>query len=276
MRIIENSERSSWYALATASSLAEGAQKTAWFEVLPAVESVESIASLLPQQQEERIRRVRELAPFFVELPLTLPLPRPVDVEGLKSTLERIKFKLQEDIGRWDPDTRPAEQEGVEARRLLTGVLVRLEMLPVEEAAAALDHLQRLLFQDLADRWSLFRANLSPPGPITLADIPPQLTRRFVSTDGEQFLLQIYPRANIWEGQALAEFISQLRQVDPHVTGSPVISYESMRAIKSGFVEGGLYATVAILVVTFLTLRTIRDTLLALFPVALGMLWREG
>jgi predicted RND superfamily exporter protein len=60
------------------------------------------------------------------------------------------------------------------------------------------------------------------------------------------------------------------------VLTEPVTSYESMRAIKSGFVEGGLYATVAILAVTFLTLRVVRDTLLALFPVALGMLWTGG
>jgi len=55
-----------------------------------------------------------------------------------------------------------------------------------------------------------------------------------------------------------------------------VIGYESIRAIKDGYVEGGLYATAAILVVTFVTLRRVRDTLFPMFPVVCGMLWTAG
>src|SRR5262249_13930229 len=62
----------------------------------------------------------------------------------------------------------------------------------------------------------------------------------------------------------------------PDVTGNPVIGYESIRAIKNGYVKGGLYAAIAILLVTFLTLRRVGDTLRALLPVGCGLLWTAG
>jgi uncharacterized membrane protein YdfJ with MMPL/SSD domain len=109
-----------------------------------------------------------------------------------------------------------------------------------------------------------------------LADVPAQLRSRFVSADGQQFLLQIYPRKDIWDRGPLEEFVSQLRQVDPDVTDSPVIGYESIQAIKNGYVQGGLYASVAILGVAVLTLRRLRATLLAMLPVLGGMVWTAG
>jgi hypothetical protein len=111
---------------------------------------------------------------------------------------------------------------------------------------------------------------------VTLADVPKQLRERFVSADGKKFLLQIYPKKNVWEKEAQEEFIQQLRRVDPDVTGSPVIGYESIRAMKEGYIEGGVYAFIAIVIVTFCALRRIQDTLLAMLPLTLGIVWTAG
>jgi len=102
------------------------------------------------------------------------------------------------------------------------------------------------------------------------------LKSRFVSQDEKKFLLQIYPKKNIWDREPLEEFIGQLREVDPDIAGSPVTGYESIRAMKEGYVEGGMYALIAIILVTFLTLRRVGDTLLAILPLALGLTWTMG
>ena len=73
-----------------------------------------------------------------------------------------------------------------------------------------------------------------------------------------------------------AQFVSQLRQVDPDVTGSPVISHESIGAIKRGYIEGGAYAAIATVLVALLTLKKLKDVLLAVLPVVGGMLWTAG
>jgi hopanoid biosynthesis associated RND transporter like protein HpnN len=276
LRIIHNSERSSRDALATASSPEEAMRKAAAFEALSAVETVESVASLIPSGQEERIQLVQALRPLLEDLPPVLAVPPTVNIPALRRTLDNLRLKFQEESADWDPQKKPSEQDLREARQHLHAVIERLQALPEDEAQSALEHFQRALFLDFQDKWALLRNNLDPSGPITLTDIPPKLARRFVSSDGNTFLLQIYPKKNVWEREPLEEFVSQLRQVDPDVTGSPVIGYESIRAMKEGYIEGGLYALVAIVIVTFLTLRRVGDTLFALLPLGLGMLWTVG
>jgi hopanoid biosynthesis associated RND transporter like protein HpnN len=275
-QLVEHAGRSSWFALATAPSLAEAAQKAARFEVLPSVEKVETISSLVPERQEERLQLVHALAPFFADLPSPLIASAAVDIEELKHTLARVRFKLPQENADGASPQKPAEREIGEVRQRLTEVIGRLETLSATDAAAALQRLQQPLFQDFAEKWALLRDNLNPSGPITLADIPIQLRSRFVSADGQKFLLQIYPRKDIWDRAPLEEFVSQLRRADPDVTGSPVIGYESIQAIKNGYVEGGEYAGVAILGVALLTLGRVSVTLLAALPVLCGMLWTAG
>jgi hopanoid biosynthesis associated RND transporter like protein HpnN len=272
-RIVAHSGQSSWFALAAAPSLAEAAQEAAQFAALPSVEKVETVASLVPEGQEERMRLVHALQPFFANLPSTFAAPQTVNSEELEQALKRIQFKLQGDNGTWDPQKKPSEYEIAEVRRLLKKILARFETLSTIDVTTALERLQQPLFRDFAEKWSLLRANLHPSAPLSLDDVPAQLRARFVSADGKLFLLQIYPRKDIWEWEPLTEFIGQLRRVDPNVTGSPVIGYESIRAIKRGYMEGGLYAAAAILVAAFLTLRRGRDTLIAMLPVVCGMLW---
>ncbi len=275
-RIIENSERSSWNALTTASTPAEAMRKAAAFRQLSSVESVESVASLIPEQQEERLALVHALSPAFSNLPPALPPTAPVDVRDLQGTLEKLKLKIRTDNTEWDPQRKPAEQELAETRLALLSIIERLQTMPEGEAQAALVRFQQALLHDFQDKWSLLRNNLNPSGPISFADVPPQLKSRFVSRDETKFLLQIYPKHNIREREQLEEFISQLRQVDPDVTGSPVIGYEAIGAIKQGYVEGAVYAFLAILIVTFFTLRRTSDTLLAVLPLVLGVIWTAG
>ncbi len=276
LRIIEQAGRSSWFALATASSLTEAAQKAAQFEALSSVEKVETIASLVPDQQEERLQLVRALPPLFAGLPATLPAPVPVDAEELKRTLEKIKLKIRQDNEDWNLQQRPDEREMIAVRQLLLAILERLDTLSVADATATLQRLQQPLMQDFAEKWTLLHDNLTPSGPITLADIPSQLRSRFVSADGQKFLLQIYPRKDIWDREPLEEFVSQLRRVDPDVTGSPVIGYESIQAIKDGYVQGGKYGAVAIFAVALLTVGRVQVALLAALPVLCSMLWTAG
>jgi uncharacterized protein len=275
-RIIANSERSSWNALATAPTPAEAMRKAAAFKALSSVETVESVASLIPSDQEERLPLVRALQPLLSDLPPRLAAPASVDVPDLQRTLDKLKLKIREENDEWDSQKKPSEYELGELRQSLLTVIDHLQKLPENEAREALERFQQPLFLDFQNKWALLHNNVNPPGPITLADIPLQLKSRFVSQDEKKFLLQIYPKKNIWDREPLEEFISQLRQVDADIAGSPVTGYESIKAMKEGYVEGGMYALIAIVLVTFLTLRRVEDTLLAMLPLGLGMIWTMG
>ena len=268
-RIIENSERSSWNALATAPTPEAARQKAQAFAALPSVETVESVASLIPDGQQERFPILDAIRPLLSELPPLRNDPQAVEVKQLEHTLDKLRLKIR------------AQENGSEtllhqARRHLLAVFEALRTLPVQNLQQRLTLFQDALFLDFQDKWSLLSNNLSPAGPITFADVPPQLRSRFVSRDGQRFLLQVYPKENIWEREPLTEFIRQLRTVDPDVTGSPIIGYESIGAMQNGYVEAAGYAFLAILVVTFVALRRARYALLAILPLGLGMIWTAG
>ncbi len=67
-----------------------------------------------------------------------------------------------------------------------------------------------------------------------------------------------------------------LRQIDPEVTGTPIITYEVITLMERAYKEGTLYAILLVTVITIAMLRRLRETALALLPLALGLLWTGG
>src|SRR5207249_1046768 len=116
--------------------------------------------------------------------------------------------------------------------------------------------------------------NLSPK-PIGLADVPKVLSAKFIS-DGGRFLLQIHQGVDIWDREGAQRFVSDLRSVDPDVTGTPVITYEALHLMERAYRQGTIYAILLVTLVTALTLRRTRETALALLPLGLGLMWAFG
>ncbi len=270
-RLHDGSGRSSWYALSIVDSLAELRRQTVRFEALPAVERVDSIASLLPEDQEVRLPLVKRLADYVVDIEGDWSNPEPVLLDELNTLLSKIRFKLQRDPNDWDADKRPSEADLSAAREALRTVQDRLSTLTPEAATGLLDDFQQHLMADFADKLSFLQDNVDPT-PITLDDVPPQLRRRFVGKSG-RYLLQVFARDNIWEREAMQAFVKQLQTLDASVTGPPVIAFYSIRQIQEGYARGGLYAMVVILGIIIFLFRQIKAAALALVPVLFGGLW---
>jgi uncharacterized protein len=270
-RLLEGAGRSSWYATSAANSLDELRRTRAQFAALPAVERVESLASLLPTDQQERLMLVQELAPIVDGISVWGEVP-PIEVEELSSVLGKIRFKLQRPSTEWDPQKRPSEGSLEAARRTLLVIQERLATLPPEAAQAALEALQRPLLADFANKLALLQHNVHPTAPITVMDIPSYLRERFIGQSG-RYLLRVYARDNIWERESLRTFVSQLQTVDADASGPPVVAFYSIPQMQQGFIRGGLYALVTIAGLTFFYFRRLQPTLLALVPLVVGALW---
>jgi uncharacterized protein len=70
--------------------------------------------------------------------------------------------------------------------------------------------------------------------------------------------------------------VSDLRGVDPEVTGTPVITYEMLHLMERAYQQGFVYALVLVTIVTAFTLRRLRETVLGLLPLGLGLMWTFG
>ena len=270
-RLIENSDRSSWYALNLATSLDELYRKKAQFTALPVVDRVGSIASVLPPDQAVRLPLVKALAPYVNDVHGDWEQPASIDLDEVNFQLKKIRFKLQKKPSDWDPQNRPSEVQLVAARQALIGLQSRLRSTSLEVATRALETFQRDLMADFADKLGLLQRNVDPT-PITLADVPLHLRQRYVGKSG-RYLLRIFARDNIWEQEPMRDFVTQLQTVDTAITGSPVIAFYSIQQMLHGFTRGGLYAFWVIVGVIVLLFRRLKPSLLALIPMLIGGLW---
>ena len=136
---------------------------------------------------------------------------------------------------------------------------------------AALTDFQARLASDFSEHWQRLQL-AARPAPLTLSDLPEELQRPFIGKSG-RLLLQVYSRLDVWERAGQTRFVEELRTVDPHVTGQPVVAYESMRLVERACKEGLLYAFVLVAAIAALMIRRWRETALALVPLMLGTLW---
>jgi hypothetical protein len=81
---------------------------------------------------------------------------------------------------------------------------------------------------------------------------------------------------DIWEKAGAAEFVRELRTVDPDVTGPPIITYEATLLMERAYLTGSVYAFVLVGGLSFLMIRRLRESLFGLVPMVLGVLWTVG
>ena len=127
---------------------------------------------------------------------------------------------------------------------------------------------------DLAEDLHRLR-DVSTPAPITLDDLPPALRERYVGRSGK-WLLCVFAKDCLWDYGPLEHFTRQVQTVDPDATGKPFGTVEGLRALRSGFQWAGLYALGVIVLVLLADFRSIRHALVALAPLAMGMVLSLG
>jgi hypothetical protein len=166
-------------------------------------------------------------------------------------------------LARACPQPLPAELRGH-----LLGLRDQLAELPTDAADQRLKEFDQRLAADLVEDLHRLR-DVSSPEPIALADLPPALRERYVGGSGK-WLLRVFGAGCLWEHDALAHFVEEIRRVDPQATGKPFLTLEGLHAMKSGFQWAGVYALLAITAVLLLDFRSLRRTLWALLPLGLG------
>jgi predicted RND superfamily exporter protein len=180
---------------------------------------------------------------------------------------------------RFEMAAREAPEGDVKAKLRVVvddvGRLIRkIRQTDVQVSEPALTHLQNQLYRDFVKSFQRLQDNLVPRQ-IGLADVPKELRAKFVSDTG-RFLLQIHPAVDIWDRDGARRFVSDLRATDPDVTGTPIITFEALRLMERAYQQGTIYAIVLVTLATALTLRRLRETVLALLPLGLGLMWAFG
>ena len=269
-RILATAGRSGFTALASADTLEELRQKYKAFRALPSVSEVDSVLLLIPEDQPQKLKIIGDFAPLVA--PVRIGRATAVDPSRLVGSLETLKR-------RFTIAANEAPEGDVRGKLKLVAedigrLVVKIRQTDPQVSQPALTHLQNQIYRDFVRSFQRLQDNLSPK-PIGLADVPSELRAKFIS-DGGRFLLQIHPGVDIWDREGAQRFVSDLRSVDPDVTGTPVITYEALHLMERAYRQGTIYAILLVTLVTALTLRRLRETVLALLPLGLGLMWAFG
>lgn len=285
-RLLEETDRSVWFAISMARNPAELRQLKAEFQQLDCVGRVEEVVTkCLPEEDAEKLARVQAIAARVQELP-----PRPPEIpisslEELDRALERANRVLQKRQS-YAMVTSPLfiepNRAAVNPRRSAEGTLVdlvrlirlRLRSLSAGEYYRLVAQLQRHLAIDLHGVLQQIHDS-ADPAPPRLDDLPAAIHDRFVGQN-ERLLLKVYAKGDVWDMDQLKHFVSELERKDPNITGHPVQTYYASREMQRSYFHAGIYALLAVLIVLVLDFRSIQYALLALIPVAIGMLQMFG
>ena len=256
-KLLEECDQSVWYALSIADSREELLARKERLRTLPSVERVDEIASLLPVDEDLKgpiIARIRDRLARLPERPPEIPVDR---LDALGETLG------------WAQGEAAKRPGGLRTAWHLERAREALRRLGPEDCFRSLAMFQQRAAGDLLTRLHAL-AGVADPEPPRLDDLPPSLVERFVGSSGRH-LLKIYGRGDIWNFDALERFVKDVRSVDPRATGNPLQAYEASLEMKRSYEQAALYALIVILAVLWLDFRSIRHSLLAALPLALGM-----
>jgi len=252
-RIFRNTDHSLLYAVSIADSPEEARALKTKFEALPTVDHVEELASAMPEVPAEQSRLLvqgyRSMLADVTDRPPQPPVHEPAVVGR---AIEGFYLKIR-------GYRHPA---AARTTRTIDRFLDRFDQLSLSEQRAYLTGFQQRSAAALHRQLHALAASANPE-PITVDDLPKPLTTRFVSRDGK-WLLQVYPRDQIWDVEPLQSFVADVRSVDPAVTGTPLQNFEASGQIKTSYKTASIYALAVIFLVLLVDFLDRDFTLLTL------------
>jgi uncharacterized protein len=236
-----------------APSLAEADAVAKRVSVLPEVSRVMTLNSFVPDDQDAKLKEIRQAAQ---KLDATLNPkeidPPPTDQEtldDLNSTADLLIRVAADQAG-----------SGAAAARRTAGLFRRLANADRQTRVKA----EAVFVPPLQSSLNDLRQALKPEK-VTIDNLPADLKNDWLANDG-QARVEVLPKGDPNDNDVLRNFADAVLKIEPTATGAAVSFLESGRTIVRAFIEAGIWALAAIAILLWLTLRRISDVLLTLVP----------
>ncbi|PRQ07057.1 MMPL family transporter [Enhygromyxa salina] len=272
-----------WFAWVTADDLDQARRRADSLRSMQSVARVDSPTDMLPELTDDRLAGLRadfaglERNPDWRKL-----ASRERDPAALAKQVLAIVDALDELVF-------AAEQAGLDStasapilqtKQAFTQLKERLDTLPRAQASATLDEIEDQMAALLGPAWTTARA-VAERGVWVPGDLPKLFALRFVARDGsERISLYVYPAGDIASGAdhnaPARHFTEDLESVDPQAAGQGVSLYHHNVMIVDGFKRAAFFSLCLVVVLLLLDFANLRKSLLALFPVLVGMGWMVG
>ncbi|HLB79440.1 MAG TPA: MMPL family transporter, partial [Dongiaceae bacterium] len=241
-----------------AADIEAAAAQAARLEQLDRVDKTVALSDFVPRDQDAKLAVIDQTAFFLGPLLLDAAVKPPPDDGERRAAVDSFRGKLAALLASGHAGPAAA------AMRRLSAALDGL-------SAAGGDMLRGLeadLVGTLPGRIESLRRAFNA-GPVTFADLPDDLRRRYLAPDGRA-RIEVYPAEDIDDIEAQRRFVAAVRSLAPDAAGSPVVLLEAGNAVVRAFQQASTAALVLITVLMLLLLRSLWDVALVLVPVALS------
>jgi predicted RND superfamily exporter protein len=236
---------------------------------LPEVASTASLLDYVPADQDEKLL-ILEDAAYLLDVPSRSAVaPEPSPAEQL-AALRELAETL--DVEWVDAAKTPLARSARLLRSRLQQTLAKLDGDPTRSEALA--ELEQGLLSQLPERVERLRSALET-GPVTLDDLPENLTARMLAADGRA-RVQVFPTEDLRDDRALAAFVAAVREQESEISGLPVNLIDSGTATATSLREAVSWALAAITILLVVLWRRPLEALLVLGPLFLAGLFTVG
>jgi hopanoid biosynthesis associated RND transporter like protein HpnN len=273
-RMLMESDLAPFYNIVVANDLAGLDAMRQLTEGEASISRFESPLDFLPLDGALSAQWVERLRPMLAKLKLTASEPGEFDPQALAAALARVESALADSVedafvaGLVDL-VEPLERAREAAERGATSIRSASES-QLGELAAAEGELLAAADQAFATLRRSFETE--PPSVETL---PEELRARFTTRSGEM-LGFLHPAGAVFDRQELRTFVDASRRVSPEVTGFPLVFDKMSRRITDGFFRAVIVGAILVALILLLDFRKLRDAMLALSPLAMGVIWMMG
>jgi hypothetical protein len=218
---------------------------------LSLVDHVVGLDSFVPTQQAAKLAMIADAAGVLSPVLNPPPAPPPPGAAALRASLQTALGQLGKALPRV-PEDSPLRRLALDL-----GALAHADDATLVRASQGLT-----MF--LPPMLSVLATSLAA-GPVTLADIPPEIVRDYVQPNGAA-RLEVVPKASVAGSDELRRFVAQLRTVAPDAGGAAVTLVSTADTITRAFRRAATGAILAITVILLLCLPRRRDAALVLAP----------
>lgn len=281
--VLEKFDMSMDYAMVLADDVDESRELAKAYKELGSVAVTEDISLYLPssEQQQKRKTLIDEIFEKMRSMPIHAKI-KADDIQALHNEVERLEMNIMEmqDMaylgGQDKVDDKcksiVGDPEKPNSQNMIQELL-RLFEADQEQLLSGLSSFQER-FAPYYKRSVIQMANTES---IKLEDLPVSILDRYSNKTKEQFLVTVFPQGNIWQdAKFLHRFDDDLERVSDKATGMPPV----FRALIEIIGRDGRNAVFLTLIFVFLLLlvdfRSPVSALMAMIPLACGVLWMVG
>lgn len=225
---------------------------------LDVVHSVRWFNSFIPNRQQEKIRSLHRLKDRFSG---TINLQNDLLDETRRAAL--VKFQKNLDQMKQTLHGSNAFQAAVDKLRSTVTLVNRKA-----DSGTALSSLEHDLFSKLPDLLHQLAA-MPNAMPISSLNMDRNTIHRYVNDDN-LWRLEVIPKKEIIEKGKLRDFVSKVRAIAPHATGTPVEIIGAAGVVSSAMGKATVIAMFFVLTILIPVFKTVKDILLVLLPLVLA------